>query len=303
MKTHITALALALVASSILHAQEAAKPSSILPANFLGKTFEECEKILGQPVKIENPEGKWRSFARYYKSPAPGLSRIKLERVPEGSMAGPVPATVNSVWLYFPKGQIKSFADALTKSGLSTQGLADANLQVPLQELGSSTLDGIQGGLRAMWGLAEASKKMPPQYQHHDEDTLWVTKKRRPGDGERKGVVKAGELKFDLSVASDGRSFLGRNNESEAITEVQMTVYPHPSKPGEISPADESFSNVTIKQIEPNGRFQNPPQAFTDANHVRLPDCSGMVKITAKVAGVSKSVTIDLMKKDDKKSN
>lgn len=48
-----------------------------------------------------------------------------------------------ALWLYFPKGQIKSFAEAFAKAGLPTQGLADVNLKVPLQELDMSSLDGI----------------------------------------------------------------------------------------------------------------------------------------------------------------
>jgi hypothetical protein len=87
-------------------------PSGISPANLLGKTFEECEMILGKPIAAEDPAGENRSFTRRYKPSQPGLSQITLVRQPQGSMNGPVPETVNGVTYCFPKGTMKTTGQA-----------------------------------------------------------------------------------------------------------------------------------------------------------------------------------------------
>jgi hypothetical protein len=288
-----------------------AVPDALLPTNFLGKTFEECEKALGAPTKIENPEGKRRSFERHYQVPVKGISQVRLLRVPVGNSSGPVSERVNFLRYHFPKGSIKNMGEAFRSVGLSMAGASIFNAtdsswtwDTPFADSGSVLVSGIKGDLEARWTTAsESMTRVSEELRHPDEDSLTVNEKYKPGDGDRKGIVIAGDLKFDLSVTSDGRSFFGRNNESEDMTEVQMTVYPHPSKPGEISPTDESYSNGIIKKIKANGPFQNPPNVFKNAKNARLSDCSGMVKITAKVAGGSKSVTIDLTEKIDNKSN
>ena len=147
---------------------------AIASSEFLGKTFEECERILGTPVEVVS--GKDGNFARFYKSSVPGVSRIKLERIHEGSMDGPVPATVNSIWYYFPKGETKNLGEAFAKISLDKEGAKVTDWDKPLQGVGHASVDGIKGKLRAMWGSADASKTMPPEYQHGDEDTMWVTK-------------------------------------------------------------------------------------------------------------------------------
>ncbi|MBX7208812.1 MAG: hypothetical protein K1X78_10900 [Verrucomicrobiaceae bacterium] len=170
------------------------------PVSWLGKTFEQCEAVLGKPEKVEEPDGQWRSFARYYKSSVPGISRIKLERLPEGSMSGPVPTTVNSVICYFPKGTLKTMGEVFAKLGLAKDGAkistgyssldaakAAAKARGPKEpneswddplptEPGiSQSVSGIKGNLVAYWTSAESSKTRSPRFQHPDEDALKIS--------------------------------------------------------------------------------------------------------------------------------
>jgi hypothetical protein len=185
-------------------ASAAAASSSIAPASFLGKTFAQCEAMLGKPTQVQDPEGDARAYTREYKPAIPGLSRIKLQRVPEGSMQGPVPEGMNMLLYYFPKGTIKNLGEAFDKIGLSKEG-AKISVSFSTYKLSKEEADGVRkkasemqktatmsaaldeklgrsvrelaGGLEADWTSADASKTRPPEYQHPEEDVLQVREK------------------------------------------------------------------------------------------------------------------------------
>jgi len=114
------------------------KGKDITPSQFMGKSFEDCEKILGKPGLVVNPKGKDRGFHRYYKTEISGLTRIVLERLPAGSMKGPVPKTVNVVSYDFPRSTM-SYQEALSIIGIDSQ-------KAKVRSKFSITLpDGIQG--------------------------------------------------------------------------------------------------------------------------------------------------------------
>ena len=86
-----------------------------------GKTYEECEKLLGKPTLVKDakenaPEGA-RASQRHFKSSIPGITAIVLARLPHGGPGGPVPPTVNGVTYHFPKGT--TWKKAFTLSGLN----------------------------------------------------------------------------------------------------------------------------------------------------------------------------------------
>ena len=154
-------------------------PSGISPANLLGKTFEECEMILGKPIAAEDPAGEKRSFTRRYKPSEPGLSQITLVRQPQGSMNGPVPETVNGVTYCFPKGTMKTTGQAFKLIELGFAGAyegydKDLMGDEPLSPDSFTAFHGFPGKFRAFWIPAATSAKEPESYRHLDEDRLSV---------------------------------------------------------------------------------------------------------------------------------
>lgn len=175
-------------------------PTPHSPTAFIGKTYEECEKVLGTPVKSSTPaDGGRPVFSREYKSPVPGITRIELVRMPEGGISNPPPETVNSVKYYFPKGEQKTLKSmfsllgvttgtgTISISGLSREAIKAAvesrNMKLlqagwddPLPADGqtSRSVSGIAGGLAASLTPAANSLKMSPRYQHPGEDALLI---------------------------------------------------------------------------------------------------------------------------------
>jgi hypothetical protein len=160
--------------------------STISPNNLIGKTFEECEIILGKPARVEDPEGERRSFARYYKPSAPGIVQIKLERLPEGSMAGPVSGTVNNVSYQYPKGTVKTVREAFKLAELSYQDsyshdFKDLTGDEALPSDDSMPFQGVSAGkLNADWRPAAANAKMPERFRLADDDHFIVGKQVGP---------------------------------------------------------------------------------------------------------------------------
>ena len=178
-----------------VHAQTK-KSASVAPSQFLGKSFDECEKILGKPGLIANPEiANKRSEMRYYTANIPGITRIILRRVPEGSVAsttpGPLPKTVKQASYQFPKGKVYSYTkqrnfEATLKSliqptknackliGVSAAGIVVAPYIV-IDDGRILTPDELARwpGLFAFWIPADQSRDMKmPEYRHESEDEL-----------------------------------------------------------------------------------------------------------------------------------
>jgi len=175
-------------------------PTPHAPTAFLGKTYADCEKLLGAPVKSSTPtDGGRPVFSREYKSPVPGVTRIELVRMPEGGMSNPPPQTVNSITYFFPKGEQKTLKSMISLLGLETgigkisisglsreaikaavesgnMKLLQAGWDDPLPSDGqtSRSISGMPGGLAASLTLAANSLKMSPRYQHPDEDALLI---------------------------------------------------------------------------------------------------------------------------------
>lgn len=147
------------------------------PQNLLGKTMEECERVLGPPVSTETPNGDNRSISRKYKSPIPGCSLIKLARLPEGSTSGTVSATVNRVFYYFPKDTIKTFGQVCSKIGMTPGDQEPLNESLHLeiekgvfQPLGFKTKE----GLSVTWIPVGVNPKSAPGRESIEEDELSV---------------------------------------------------------------------------------------------------------------------------------
>lgn len=160
---------------------------SLLPSQFIGKTFEECEKVLGPPVKEESAEGSRRALSRYYQAPLAGISRIRLLRVPPEGLVATVPETVNMVRYYFPKGEVKTLAEAFKRLGISTEGAAIVEFIIngrpvarrqwdtPFALVDSASVMGVEGRLHARWATAaESLMRVAADLSHGGEDSLTV---------------------------------------------------------------------------------------------------------------------------------
>jgi RNA polymerase sigma-70 factor (ECF subfamily) len=159
----------------------------ISPKSFMGKSLEECEKLLGKPTTDLKEQ-----FAREYKPNVPGISRVRLQRIQRATEC-------LDVTYYFPKGTIRNIAAAFSAIGLVENG-AKVNVSWPstglskedndalaaksrsLQNVSiNSALDsefrrsihGMQGGLEATW-IPAASKVNPKEESHLEEDILIV---------------------------------------------------------------------------------------------------------------------------------
>ena len=148
MKIQLAIITAAIFATSLVLGQTS-KPKtatvSVAPEQFLGKTYEECQKILGKPTETNDPKDGKGPFERIYKSPVAGISKIKLERVPDGYKGGIVPTTINFIWYYFPEATSKDAAEALL-------GLASPS--------------------KGNWTTSAESLPMPPKYSHAGFNSL-----------------------------------------------------------------------------------------------------------------------------------
>lgn len=187
----VAVFTLALTASIALHAQDITMAKLPAPSDLLGKTFEQCEAMLGKPSRIEAPEGNRRSFDRYYKPAVPGIVQIKLRCLPVGSMTGQVAETVNSVWYYFRKGSLKAAGDCFALVGVSLEGVS--NSSAPFKDVAAAdALSDAKGmmfdvaeGLQAYWEPAASSLTKPEEYRHVNEDAISFQKRRGPTMKER----------------------------------------------------------------------------------------------------------------------
>lgn len=134
------------------------------PGQFLGKTIEECEKILGPPgYSAGVGTGNYKDHGnmaqiRYYKSP--GLTRLVLMRLVDESIplaADPekrlLRPTVSVVSYQIPKARIKTWQAAFNLLGMSTKGVKaevfptrHVNLMMPGGAEASWTPAGAHGG-------------------------------------------------------------------------------------------------------------------------------------------------------------
>ncbi len=139
---------------------------SVRPSQFAGKSFEQCENVLGKPTRIEPPNASDKCEYRYYTPNSSSITQLMLSRGTRG-VNGPLSETVNYFRYYFPKGKHKTWQEALASLGVQTAGLSGTG----------PSIDGIAGDYRAAWTLAEWSLKQAPKYHHPDTDTLdlWTT--------------------------------------------------------------------------------------------------------------------------------
>ena len=200
-----------------LNAPAAASPSAALdPQRFFGKTFAECEVVLGKPASVMQPEGERRSHALIFSNPKPGVSQIKLERVPDGSIGGPVPDTGNFVWYYFPKGTVKTMGECfkltdaksegaysrVMKSGTSAGEFPDIAEGDPLSDTDIIRIEALPGRFAATWTPAVKSLNRPSEYRHEKEDTLSFQAQIGPTTRERVQQMKEQMIKGGKVLAA-----------------------------------------------------------------------------------------------------
>ena len=150
----IIAVALASIAAiTPLAAQTgatAAAPAVAPPLQYLGKTFADCEKLLGKPTSEEPVDQPFPRAFRYYKSPLAQASRIRLMQTPKTPVLRQFTNAVTHVTYYFPKGRLKNWRDAFALLGLPANGLKEKSSPA------FTTVTGIPGGFLAQWTPASA---------------------------------------------------------------------------------------------------------------------------------------------------
>ena len=189
MKKQIAITSAVIFASSFIFAQTAKPKPPTAPATpfqFLGKTFEDCEKIVGKPLRIENPKGDERAFYRDYKATIPGVTKIELGREPQGAMDGPVRATVSRVTYYFPKGTAKTWKEAFVIIGLKSEGATQEDLG-EIKRIEAP--DFPKGWIQIQWTPSASTMTMPERYRHPNDDSLSFGG-RMPTEQERQQISK-----------------------------------------------------------------------------------------------------------------
>lgn len=162
---------------------------SFAPSQFLGKTIEECEKILGKPIaSLEPKNGEGKSF-RAYKSPLVGVTAIKLRRVPKNGL-GATPTTVNFVQYSYPKGSVKTLGEAFSLIGTSMEGAsklsshdkrkpsADTSIPATITTIGAEVIriHRVGAGLMAIWQSSASTMREPEELREPDSDVLYFLK-------------------------------------------------------------------------------------------------------------------------------
>jgi hypothetical protein len=152
------------------------------PARFLGKTFAECEGMLGPADRVEEDEGEARTISRYFNAPLPGVLRLRLEAERQGDLP---PRTVTSVWYYFSKGRVRTVGECFQLTGADFAGgyrlfnmFKEVSGDDPLSETQYVRIEGIPGRLVAGWEPAAFGKDRPPEYRHGNEDAICFQKQR-----------------------------------------------------------------------------------------------------------------------------
>jgi len=114
---------------------------TISPDNFLGKTFEECEKIIGRPSTSLN------QFEKEYKPEVNGITRIKIKQITRGwtmpdgkKMAAPAML----ISYYFKKDIIKSLSGALDAVGISSDGWSNSTAGSAISEADKKSLQKLR---------------------------------------------------------------------------------------------------------------------------------------------------------------
>lgn len=146
---------------------------SIVPSQFQGKTFEECERILGKPLNIQDPppgaQFTDRSFIRTYASPIPGVAKIELFRAPEGGEDGPIPPTVNLVRYHFTKG--KTWRENAAIVGLGPNDLTVRERDATKPKDAAIILRDKDGRV-VLWSPSASTMKLREKMRNPDYDTL-----------------------------------------------------------------------------------------------------------------------------------
>ena len=113
----------------------------ISPESFLGKTFEECEKILGKPSASLN------QFEKDFKPDIHGLTRIKIKemtlgrKMPDGKSEA---APGMYISYYFKKDTIGNLSGALDTVGISADGWSISTVGTAISEADKKSLEKIR---------------------------------------------------------------------------------------------------------------------------------------------------------------
>ena len=168
MKFTILSL-LIVIASATLAVGEPAS-TVIAPSQFLGKSFEHCERQIGKPLSVEEPNEQNRGIGRFYRTTTPGVAKVLLLRAPSGGPDGPVSDTVSIVMYYFPKGTLKTWQEAFAAVGVPSDWAT-----VKSNRADQVRLEG-KDGFYIMWELAALSAKHPARFRDSNFDILTFTK-------------------------------------------------------------------------------------------------------------------------------
>ncbi|MBU6301992.1 MAG: hypothetical protein KGS60_10590 [Verrucomicrobia bacterium] len=152
------------------------------PGRFLGKSFAECEDMLGPPDRGDDGEGEGRTVSRYFHAPAPGILRLRLEAERQGDLP---PRSVTSVWYYFSKGRVRTVGQCFQLTGTEFAGgyrlfnmFKEISGDDALSETQYVRIEGIPGRMIAGWEPAAFGKDRPPEYRHENEDAISFQKQR-----------------------------------------------------------------------------------------------------------------------------
>jgi hypothetical protein len=117
---------------------------------YFGKTFEECEKLLGEHTSEEKVEQPVEGVARHYKSPVAQTSQLRLIQPSKTSDPQRFPNAVGHITYYFAKGSMKQWRDAFTLLALPLKNLDEKIFPE------FTVLTGLPEGIFAQWISAEA---------------------------------------------------------------------------------------------------------------------------------------------------
>ena len=113
----------------------------ISPENFFGKTFEDCEKILGKPSASLN------QFEKEFRPDVQDLSRIKIKEMTLGrkSPDGKEEAALGMyISYYFKKDTINSLSGALEAVGIPADGWTQSTMGTALSDADKNSMEKLR---------------------------------------------------------------------------------------------------------------------------------------------------------------